>query len=969
MSATSTFSHVRTVDIALQQVSLQEYLHPQTGLRHYHFANDDNENAFLVCFLTPPADSTGVAHILEHLVLCGSKRFPVRDPFFLMLRRSLSTFMNALTAADWTAYPFATCNRRDFQNLLSVYLDATFFPNLDRRDFSQEGWRLDFADASDADAPLIYKGVVYNEMKGEMSSAMRQLWHRLCHHLFPSTTYRHNSGGDPSQIPELTWEFLVDFHRRHYTPANAIVFTYGDMDPVEHQRMLQEQVLSTFDAADANGAGTVGSEVAITDPLSVTEKYRADHRAGEPEDHFLMGWLLGDSFDIAQQLRMRFLSHLLLDNSSCPLLHALETTPLAQAPSSIIGLDIDMRQMVFCVGAEDIDPNDADKIERLILDTIEQVARDGVAPALIEATLHQLELSQRDLGSGRFPRGLSLILSSLSGALHGDDIVSLLDIDSHLKQLRKDVTETDIVRDLARELLDTPHRVSLTFISDGELIEKDAAREKSILADRLQQMDTRAREELVAFNQEIAERQNQKDDADMLPKVTPADVSVDIAEPSATTTTEGYTGFAINANGLVYLRRFASFTVPSPECYRYLSAFADLLTEVGVGGQPYTEMQLRHSRYSGGVASSFLYDNVPHRSEPIAYWVMATKGLTDNFDRMRRLLEDTVQSARFDEDERIREQLAQWRLEAEHGVVAQGHRYAMLAASSAVSPLSYWNHRDSGLPEVQKLIQFHEQSDDDAWLGEFKQNMNRLREHLAGASVHWLVLSDAESLDGHLAQLGSAGGALEERAFLLDDVPEYQSPMKQAWLANATVNFCAAAYHTVNRWHVDAAALTVLAHVLRNGYLHTAIREQGGAYGSGVHYDLSTSAFCFFSYRDPNITETLAHFRQSIEWVVDSLDDAAYLDEAILNTISAIDKPSLPSTQAHNIFVNQLLGRGIDWRRDFRMRVLDVTIEDLRKAARNYLLPEEPDCAVVASPDREELLRDLGYDISRVGTL
>ncbi|MCK5716213.1 MAG: insulinase family protein, partial [Thiomargarita sp.] len=242
----SDFTLICKEQISSLNIVIEEYEHIPTGTRHLHLAADDNNNAFLVAFLTEPEDSTGVAHILEHTSLCGSKRYPVRDPFFMMLRRSLNTFMNAFTSSDWTAYPFASQNVKDFNNLLEVYLDATFFPNLDVLDFAQEGHRLEFETPHDPESPLVYKGVVFNEMKGALSSPVQRLWQAVHHTLFPTITYHYNSGGEPKDIPQLTHAQLKAFHATHYHPSNAIFMTYGDRSAESHQKVFAERVLQHY---------------------------------------------------------------------------------------------------------------------------------------------------------------------------------------------------------------------------------------------------------------------------------------------------------------------------------------------------------------------------------------------------------------------------------------------------------------------------------------------------------------------------------------------------------------------------------------------------------------------------------------------------------------------------------------------------------------------------------------------------
>ena len=336
------FEEIERSQVESLRAEFQLYVDTHTGARHVHLANDDTNNAFMVVFPTRPHDSTGVAHILEHTTLCGSRLYPVRDPFFMMLRRSLNTFMNAFTSSDCTAYPFATQNRKDFDNLLRVYLDSVFFPILDPLDFDQEGWRLDF----DEDGKeLVYKGVVYNEMKGAMSSPVAQLWQHLSTSLFPDTIYAHNSGGDPLAITDLDYEELRSFHEQHYHPSHAVFMTYGTFPVEEHQELISEQVLRNFDRTKPLAELPV--QPIFPKPVTQRIPYEIDSEdATKRKTHALWGWTLGATACPREFLEAQFLSALLLDNSASPLRYLLESTPLADAPSELCGVDDSARQLV-----------------------------------------------------------------------------------------------------------------------------------------------------------------------------------------------------------------------------------------------------------------------------------------------------------------------------------------------------------------------------------------------------------------------------------------------------------------------------------------------------------------------------------------------------------------------------------------------------------------------------------------------
>ena len=304
-SAHPAFEAIRQQTIESLNIRVEHYEHKKTGAVHYHLASDNTENVFLVALRTVPHDSTGVAHILEHTALCGSEHYPVRDPFFMMLRRSLNTFMNAFTSSDWTAYPFASQNRKDFNNLLQVYLDAVFFSRLDPLDFAQEGHRVEFSEPENPDSDLVFKGVVFNEMKGAMSSISSTLWSTLCENLFPTSTYHYNSGGDPQHIPDLTYAQLQAFYRSHYHPTNAIFMTFGDIEASVHQSVFEEKALCHFEKLSEKIQ--VQPEQRLLKPQRVQSPYIFDENdTTDHKTHLVIGWMLGAIQRAARQQRVSF---------------------------------------------------------------------------------------------------------------------------------------------------------------------------------------------------------------------------------------------------------------------------------------------------------------------------------------------------------------------------------------------------------------------------------------------------------------------------------------------------------------------------------------------------------------------------------------------------------------------------------------------------------------------------------------
>jgi len=955
------FEFKRTHAVPSLNLEVSEYRHRGTGARHFHFASEDDNNAFLVAFLTVPSDSTGVAHILEHTSLCGSERFPVRDPFFMMIRRSLNTFMNAFTSSDWTAYPFASKNRKDFYNLLDVYLDAVFFPRLDVLDFSQEGHRVEFETPDDTDTPLVFKGVVFNEMKGAMSSPNSQLWQQIQSELFPTVTYHHNSGGEPARIPDLSYEQLKAFHARHYHPSNAVFMTYGNLPVEEHQRLFEERALRRFEALEMDLS--VPDERRYPQPRVVDASYSLE---GEDDlsgkTHVVLGWLLGHNTDPDAVLTAHLLSGVLLDNGSCPLLHALETTDLGSSPSPLCGLDDSTHEMAFLCGVEGSDPDKAAAVEELVLGILREVADNGIPEQQLESILHQLELHQREISGGQIPYGLNLMVSALAPTLHGGDPVAMLDIDQRLEQLRQDIKDPQFIKTLVREqLLDNPHRVRLAMSPDPELSARRLEAEKERLASIKAAMDEGRKAEVVDLAQRLEQRQNAEDDPGVLPKVGIEDVPDELhiaGGESLTAADMPATWYTQGTNGIVYQEVILDLPILNQQQYSLLPLLTNCMGDVGVGSADYMATQARTAALTGGVNARYsLRSGIDDVDAGRGVFVVSGRALVRNHSHLARLLRDTLLSSRFDELSRIRELIAQDRAGREAGVTGHGHALAMSAASAGFSRSGRLSHELGGLLGLRRLKELDDGLDQDGAMEGLAASLIELAALVTTGPRQLLLVGEQQRHDEVIAGanevwadslMSPAGGAFAPAAG--------NGRVMEAWATNTQVSFCARAYPTVPVGHADAAALNVLGGFLRNGFLHRVIREQGGAYGGGASWDSETGGFRFYSYRDPRLSGTLEDFDASVRWLADTDHQPRALEEAILGVIGSIDKPGTPAAEAIGAFHAALHGRSPEQRREFRSGVLRVTLDDLKRVGETYLDPARASTAVIS--DAETLERE-----------
>lgn len=966
------FNLIRTQSIDALHVVVEEYEHVETGAKHLHFASKNTENVFLVGLKTVPHDNTGVAHILEHTALCGSEKYPVRDPFFMMIRRSLNTFMNAFTSSDWTAYPFASKNKKDFNNLLEVYLDAVFFSRLDEMDFLQEGHRLEFEKPSDSSTDLTFKGVVYNEMKGAMSSPVSQLWQLFTRHLFPTTTYHYNSGGDPEQITNLSYEGLKSFYKKHYHPSNAVFLTFGDIPASEHQEKMHRMALSRFTKKDQKIE--IPDEQRYCSPIRVQENYPIEKgEAIENKTHIVLGWLLGHSFDLEQNLEAHLLADVLFENSAAPLQRLLESTKLGYAPSPLCGLEDSNREMAFVCGIEGGEPGSEEALEQEIFALLEKVASEGVPKERLDAVLHQLELSQREIAGDSYPYGLQLILSALPPMLHGGDPVALLDLEPVIAKLRERVKNPDYFKGLVRKLLlENSHRVTLSLKPDNLFDDVRQSLLKRQLETIKAGLSESEKQKVIDQAAVLNERQRRKDDESILPKVGIEDVPLRLTFPEAfqSPISDKITCYHQGTNGLVYQQIIIDLPALSSELISVLPIYTSILTALGVGEASYLDVQNRQSAVTGGIS---VFNSVKPSLNDIqtvqGKIIFSGKALSRNHQALSDMLFETLEGVRFDEFDRIRELVAQIRARREQSVTSNGHALAMGVASSKMSPISYMSyqlHGVMGINHIKELDDALKSANDEgsnAVISSLTQKLFSIHQLVLSSKREYLLISESEISESMASYVNEKHSDFEPSAHQGFELPSCRENVKEAWITSTQVNFCSKAYQTVDASHPDAPALTVLGGFLRNGFLHRAIREQGGAYGGGASQDSGSASFRFYSYRDPRLSETLDDFDASVVWLKESEHDPETLEQAILGVVSQIDKPRSPAGEAKGDFHSNLFGRTRKYREDFRANVLKVSLADLSRVAEEYLQPAKASFGVITQSANKDTLSKMGFEI------
>jgi len=957
----SGFTVKRVLPVEPIQAFFYELVHDVTGARYVHVSRSDRENTFSVAFKTVPRDSTGVAHILEHTVLCGSGKFPVRDPFFSMLKRSLSTFMNAFTASDWTMYPFSTQNRKDFYNLMSVYLDAAFYPKLNELAFKQEGHRLAFEQEEDDSLRLTYKGVVYNEMKGAMSAPDQVMVRSLMNALYPDTTYRFNSGGDPEDIPSLTYEQLRAFHRRHYHPSNAFFYTYGDLPLTDHLDFIEAQVLCHFERIDPNTV--VPCQPRWKSPKTAEYTYPLDKNEDAAKKYQVcLAWLTADIVDSFEVLVLTILEQVLLGNPASPLRRALIDSRLGSALCDGAGFDADNRDAMFVAGLKDVAKGDDVKVQAIVFDVLKALADEGIDPRLVEAAIHQIEFHRREVTNTPYPYGLKLMLAFSGPWFHGGDPVAILRFDKDLKRLREELEKGRFLEAIIRRyFLDNTHRVRFTLEPDHGLEERQS---EKVYAE-LEKIQRRMSADEAARIREDTERlkalQETHEDVSVLPTLEITDIPPDVivvkpSEPFGSVTADFY---CQPTSGIFYLSAAAGCGNLESGQMPLVPFFCHALTQVGTRRRDYTEMARLIDAYTGGIGSAPQARTRPDADGAcVPFLALNGRCLVRNQERMFEIVAELVGEFSFKDAERLKSLLLEYRAALESMVIHKGHQLAISLASRSFSATAAISELWQGIHQLRHIKKITDAlseetlaslSADLAAIAETVFTRDNLKIALIGEDE---ALKEAAGFSAALVQALSddTGSGFESAAV----APESVLP-HEGWATSSAVSFVAETFPVVRLDHQDAAVLAVISKLLRSLYLHREIREKGGAYGGFALYSPEGGIFSLASYRDPHVVATLNVYRGASDFLLSGNYEDEDIKEAVLQVCSEIDKPDPPGPAARKAFYRRIVGVSDQVRRRFKQNLLGITRRQVRQTAGKYFSRGHTPHAVAVISGPEQL--------------
>jgi Zn-dependent M16 (insulinase) family peptidase len=900
------------------QSGLVELVHESTGARVIHIHNDDPENLFCLSFQTLPDSSNGVAHILEHTVLCGSKKFPVKDPFFAMTRRSLNTYMNALTGADFTCYPASSQVEKDFYNLLEVYLDAVFHPELKRLSFLQEGHRLEFVGDK-----LQFQGVVYNEMKGAMSSIESRLWEAIAKRLVPDLPYAHNSGGEPSEIPKLTYEELLDFHQTFYHPSRCLFFFYGNLPLTKHLDFISP-VLEGVKKIPL--LPPLPKQKRFSAPVYATERYPiASGESPKKKTQVAFAWLTTEIAKQSEILALSVLESVLTDTDASPLTKALLKSGLCTQVDS--SLDVEMSEIPWVIVCKGCEEGDAEKIQKVLFETLEQVE---ISPEEIEASIHQLEFQRTEIGAEGIPFGLSLFMRAGLIKQHGSEPENGLLIHTLFDDLRARLNLKELIR---KYLLQNPHFVRITLKPDPNLGKEEEEVEQKRLPKQFNKKEILEQSKQLAAYQEAIENQS----LDCLPKVTLKDVPKHARDYLLIDK-----GIALHhpcfTNQILYTDLIFELPDLKTEDLPLVSLFAKLLPELGCGGRDYAETLAFQQAHIGGFDATLalhVTQENPDGCKPT--FSLRGKALYRNGDKLFQLFSDFINSPDLSDKERIQEWLEQHATDLQDRLTRNSLNYAVQTSLSGLSVPSFVYNQWSGLPYYNAVLKWAKHCDD-----AFLASLKRIADLILGVKTYHLVITCDEE---HYQKL-------EKEQFYHLKLPQknyqpwtgsYSHPKQpaQARIIAAPVAFTAVGMRTISYKDAASPYLLISTELMENLILHKEVREKGGAYGSGATYTPSTGNFHFYAYRDPNLSRTVEAFHKALKEIAAGHFNERELEEAKLGVLQAIDAPLPPGNRAMTAYAWKRAGRTLALREEFRQQVLDATAQQISQAVSQCLLNKE----------------------------
>jgi len=934
MTTSHGFRLLKEQEIQEYNIKGRLYAHAKTGAELLSLSNDDENKVFGITFRTPPTDSTGVAHILEHSVLCGSRKYPVKEPFVELLKGSLQTFLNAFTYPDRTCYPVASQNLQDFYNLIDVYLDAVFYPRLTRPIFEQEGWHYEL---NEPEAPLTYKGVVFNEMKGAYSSPDQVLSEYVLESLFPDNPYGFDSGGDPKVIPTLTFEQFQAFHRQYYHPSNARIYFYGD-DDLEERLRVMDTWLSEFEP------GVVQSEIPLQPmfqrPMRLTRSFMApEEEGGTSRGMATLNWVLGETSEVDRNLSLRILEYILLGMPASPLRKALIDSGLGEDLAGE-GLGNELLQTYFSTGLKGIGEGDGEKVEKLILETLEGLVKEGIDPRTVEAAMNTMEFALRENNTGQFPRGLSLMLRTLTTWLYGPDPFTILTFERSLERIRSQLkTSPGFFESQIRHLfLENPHRTTLILEPDIDLHQKELAREKQSLEKVRSGMGPSDLIKTVENTRELKRLQGVPDSPEalaMIPRLKLEDMAKTNKILPIETSTHAevkHLFHDLHTNGILYFDLGMDLHA-LPEGYLpYVPLFGRAFLEMGTEKEDFVSLTQRIGQKTGGLTSVTLTSVHRDQQTAVTWLFLRGKALVAQAVDLMDILSDVLLTVRLDNRDRFRQMLLEEKAGLEQGIVTGGHRFVNLRLRAHFNEAHWAAEQMGGISYLFFLRELIQRVEED-WPGVLR-NLEAMRRILVrrpnmilnvtldeknGSNIETPVKEFLERLPGTPSK---------RKAWIRTSPPPFEGltiPSQINYVGKG-----ANLYSNGYRFHGSALAIS---RYLQTGLLWEKVRVQGGAYGAFCMFDRLSGVLSLVSYRDPNVLETLDVFDNTAAFLKELVLDDDERTKSVIGAIGGLDAHLLPDAKGRLSMIRHLRGDSDGDRQRMREELLETSAKHFRDFA------------------------------------
>lgn len=930
------FTCLREFDIAEVEARLCLYEHRKTGAQVLSVRSADDNKVFGITFRTPAEDSSGLPHIMEHAVLAGSERYPVKEPFVELVKSSLNTFLNAMTFPDRTCYPVASQNLKDLRNLVEVYMDAVLHPLIPPRLLDQEGWHyeVDRAGATDAaGAALRLKGVVFNEMKGVYSNPDALLGRYSRSLLLPDTPYAHDSGGDPERIPDLDYQRFRDFHRRFYHPSNALVYFSGD-DPEEDRLALVSRWFAGYDRGDR--APPVPLQPRWDRPRRERERYAAGDGPATAKSMLSVNWLLRDHADPERALGLAILSTILLGTAASPLRKALIDSGLGEGLTAS-GLDDDIREATFSVGLKGIAAEDTGRVEELIRSSLSTLARDGIDPDTVAAGMNSVEFALRENNTGSYPRGLVLLFRCLPSWLYLDDPFASLAFEAPLRSIRQRLARGErYFEELVRaDLVENAHALVLHLEPDTELGPRREREERERLAAVRSSLTDEALESIEARAGDLERFQKTPDLPEALARVPSLgleDLDREVRVTPREILTDGQATFVVHelpTSGVVYVDLGFDLRGLPVESLRYLPLYARCLTEVGTARSDFVRLQQRIGRDTGGIGATLFVSAVRGQEHAATRLFVRGKCLPDRLERLLELMSEMLTELRLDNRERLLQMARESKIRIESSVVPSGHGVVASRLQSKYDEAGWMREQIGGTDYLFSVreIAARVQADWPSVLAALE-------------AVHAAVVTRRGAVCNLTVSPADRAAVLLRLRGFVAALPDREIP-RATWrpdwrrydeglTAPSQVNFAGKGGSLYQCGYELRGSIFAVLKYVRTTWIWERVRVQGGAYGGMVQFDPVSGFFGYLSYRDPNIVPTLRIYDGTAGFLDEVAIDADELRKSIIGAVGDMEPCLLPDAQGFASLRRYLTGVTDEERQRLRNELLKTGIADFR---------------------------------------